>query len=692
MTITSTSIGTNSIDININGELNSGGIITAVDAALVAQGWAQFDLITPTGAAFAYQRIYRSTNIDGSTYKYMQLFFYPSETKIFIDFFESWNATTHVGTNQCFWGPMDVGAFVQYSYALCDIIILVSPRWVVFQTFINNEPGPWVGAFECERDAPEDTLLAGFPAWFATTSYMLGSGASCYGLESGVAGQASYSVAFPRNNYGTGYLASMYSGVTTPYYGSGSVSTANPATWASNLASSTASFGNYAWNTANKIVCAFRPRVQAEIHGRAIGPKITGGAYSIYNKINMNVDASYMWVSTGGTSTDHWVLPLHNFTYRGPTQTVNIPHASLTMITNSTTMYRKIYLAQNGYYYALAITGALHKINVTTLVLSVVASTGNLTDICYDGQYIWGAVYAANGTLMQIDTNNSDTVTIGAAVGASMSPVSIACDDTNIWIGCYFAGQAKVVQIVKATPSAVAFTTSLTGATSTPYPISIIVDNDGNAMVGTSNIFSSASQNFGITYTNFFQVKPGGTQVAFGLTGQADCQGVLMIAPRKCLLVDQSNTNNSSTSLSAYTVSTDTSTLSINIIQTLVAVSSLNNTLQWCANTISNTNMKISMIGGIPNCMFASTQGLTNLGTFYVNTPIHGNVPITAIATYIDLVSSEITTPVWGEFKYNMYYGTNNVNLYVSTSVWRADDGYATTVGAVGAGRLLLPV
>lgn len=119
--------------------------------ATEAAGWSVFD-----AAAGANQQVLRALNQDGTTYKYLSITA-TSTTAFTFAMYESWNASTHVGTNLAgasttnTWDATNGGYF--YFYATSKNII-----WM-----------PWTvggGYLDCKGSVMEfsrDTVPAGYP-------------------------------------------------------------------------------------------------------------------------------------------------------------------------------------------------------------------------------------------------------------------------------------------------------------------------------------------------------------------------------------------------------------------------------------------------------------------------------------------------------------------------------------------------
>jgi hypothetical protein len=417
MTITTTQLGTYTTQISLSGEVNGLGMITALDAAIVAAGWTQWDVSTLT-------RVYRILNLDGVTYKYIGIYIDPYNGKINTTSYESWNATTHVGTNEV--NTFGRSGEMGYLLSNTDVILMVSPYWLLIQTYISNQPSQWSGVVEFQRELSEDisTSVPCF-AWICSTFIFQGSPNgpvfSCQSFPrtlSGAVGNGVNPLLAPNNITG---------GWATPFKRLGFSTGLNGA----ELLNST----TFAWDTTKKNICSLRPTIGlTEIHGPAVGLKALYNAGSPFNKINVLVDSAFNYSSTGA-NTEHWLLGETPYIVQGLAN----PNGSVNGYTQATTVTtlngNGVNVVDTGAFFyisTLNATNSIQKLSSTGTLgspVTVTTSPAGCQDLCFDGRY----VYAATATgVTQFDTQNSDTaVSLALPNGAA----TLFYDGTSIWAG-----------------------------------------------------------------------------------------------------------------------------------------------------------------------------------------------------------------------------------------------------------------
>jgi hypothetical protein len=332
MTITTTQIGSKTTQITISGETSSTNIISAIDAAIVNAGWIQYDV------SLSNLRVYRALNADNTSYKYFGLHIDPIKRLIGTTSWESWNLSTHTGTNEVW--TANRGFTMGYAMNSTDIIVMASSRWCIIQTYIRNSASFWSGVIELVREFPEDTTAANYPCWAWVNSQLIGND---YDVNLSVTTAGTFrNFSLPRTRTGlTGQAASFQTSLVTPFdcfgYGGNMTST--------NLG---LSFGQarlgqvpevYPWDTTKKIVHTLRPRINlAETHGRMYGLKATAAqGYTAMNIASLPVDSDQFY-SSSGVATDHWLLSTHmvHSSFLGITQSsITVNSASVV----STTMF-----------------------------------------------------------------------------------------------------------------------------------------------------------------------------------------------------------------------------------------------------------------------------------------------------------------------------------------------------------------
>ena len=335
MTVTTTSIGTYSKQITVSGETSSTNIISAIDAAIVALGWTQYDVTLST------IKVYRCLNADGSTYKYFAYHIDTNKMVIGTTSFESWSTSTHTGTNEV-WNA-NRGWVMGYTMNSCDIIVMASSKWCIMQTYIRGIPSFWSGVLEVQREFPEDTAVAGYPCWIWVNSQLIGSDYDTNIADYTTSGTFR-NFSFPRTRVGdTGATAANNTSFITPFdrFGYGPKLTSANTGQGFGLQKAGVTPVVYSWDNTKKIVHTLRPRIGlAETHGRVYGLKATAAqGYSPMNIASVKVDSD-MFYSGSGTATDHWLLPTHvlNSRFLLATQTSASTSSAITFTINNTTL------------------------------------------------------------------------------------------------------------------------------------------------------------------------------------------------------------------------------------------------------------------------------------------------------------------------------------------------------------------
>lgn len=129
-------------------------LMTAINDWLVQHGWDLFDSVSATA------KVYRAVNAGGTTYKYMRL--EAISGYLDVKHYESWNATTHVGTN------LAAGATTYPALTLTSgtLYLFASNRWFYATGKTGTTFDYGNGICEFSRDNPTDTEAGGFPASF----------------------------------------------------------------------------------------------------------------------------------------------------------------------------------------------------------------------------------------------------------------------------------------------------------------------------------------------------------------------------------------------------------------------------------------------------------------------------------------------------------------------------------------------
>ena len=467
MTITTTQLGTYTTQITLSGEVNGLGMITALDAAIVAAGWTQWDISTPT-------RVYRILNRDGVTYKYVGIFIDPYNNKINTTVYESWDATLHTALNEVttFGRTGEMGSL----YSNTDIILMVSPNWLILQTFISNQPSQWSGVIEFERELAEDTTAYPCFAWVCSSLIM----------NKSPTGSLYPFVSFPRTKLGYTVLgAATPMSWSTPSLIIGS----NSGTGGEALVPYT----TYPWDTTKKNIHSLRPILNGtEIHGRAIGLKALYNAGAPFNKITVPVDTNLNYSITG-TNTEHWLL---GETIYSPTVFSPVTGGTGYMLGTSNNVLTSpgIAVVDTGVFYYITTSAAagLQKLSSTgTLgtLINVAGAPSTAQDVIFDGQY----VYVATATgISRFDTLNADAVsTLALTNGAA----TLFYDGTSVWASA--RGSRINTMIYKVAASTFTLSSTITLPNVTTSAIGGMCTNNAGILAVTTTLGPLYTVNIG---------------------------------------------------------------------------------------------------------------------------------------------------------------------------------------------------
>lgn len=488
MSVTTTSLGTNTKQITLSGETSSANFITALDTALTGMGWSQLDVSNQ------YYRVYNSTNLDGTTSKIIAIQIDPANFRIYTTSWESWNATTHVGTNEVYtWNRTGM---MGYALSNCDVIVMASSRWCVLQTFIRNQASCWSGVFELMREPNEDTASAGYPCWCWTSSALVFTCPTAYPT-------VAPTVSVPRTRGGlTGSAAATNNSFVTPLTRIGATGANPPA----QLGSSLPTFTTYGWNVSKKMTHPVRLLINGtELHGRVFGLKMTYNIGNQYNVASLTVDSNYNY-SVGGTATNHWVLQANpttatanvfNSSSNGTGYTT-LQTAALGGIQYSVAVGTGFYCTTNAGLYYIDASGA--SLGTPTVVSGV---TGNCMHVVYDGsQYVF---VASTVGVFRIDTLNSNAVTTITGT-SSLSLSWLAWDGTYVWAVPRATGAN--LSVYQINPSGTINGTYALGNASSTIS-DICVDNSGNAYVvfaGNGAVYKVTSTGTVTTFTTLANI------------------------------------------------------------------------------------------------------------------------------------------------------------------------------------------
>lgn len=290
-----TSLGDNSVKIQYSAAAALLDIRDTIETWLLAHGWVLWDNAAGTNAR-AYRAANKPDGVAAASYKYMVLDF-NTASHMFCKVYEAWDASTHAGTNLCYYSDT-AGYAVHVDTTNSGIMyIAATAQWAYFQSStvlegVGSTTGnSGCGIFEIARDNPEDLVSAGYPCW--------GWGSLNRMIE-----ERYYPFSPPRNRAGSTGISAASSLLTTILGGGGQTLT-NTGPLAA-----IPTYAN-AWNAKNWAVTARWGNVAGtlpEMKGRIFGLKfITKNQGFFMDDININVDADKFYSPTG-TLTGHWVF------------------------------------------------------------------------------------------------------------------------------------------------------------------------------------------------------------------------------------------------------------------------------------------------------------------------------------------------------------------------------------------------
>lgn len=480
MSVTTNTIGTNSRQLVISGETSIDNILTAVSNALVALGWTAYDTVT-TGANNAQVRqIFRVLCADGTTYKYLGILWHPNKGLFHTTCYESWNNTTHVGTNEVFTNGYTFPQGVQYSN--CSIYIFASARWAVLFSYVHGEPGPWSGVFEFEREVAEDTTGAGYPPFAWTCSNIIGEPVGHH-QSVGTSSADAWCMSFPRTPHPyTGVDAAMYTSIIS---GFGQYPTGIPTGYQINHAGKLGgAIASYAWDTSKKPIHVLKGAGvnSAFPHGRMYGVKAIGPTGDILDTVVLPVDANYHYVSSGGTNTDHLVLPINGGYHMNYNYGANKLAGTLFGTGMASTDSYDGVLVKGKFIYTGCASG-IWKIDIDSGVCALVYSTATVSSVEYDGgAYIYFATGAGVTRLAVAD----DSLThLTAGTGGC---VALAIDETYIYASSRTPSTTPKIDCILRSTFTVEGSYTFTALSQSSQACSLCVDYAGNCYALVGNV------------------------------------------------------------------------------------------------------------------------------------------------------------------------------------------------------------
>ena len=326
MAITESVLGPNSSVFTYGSTDTISTIMAAFDTYITAHGWEIYDnaesavgnaLMSQSGSCAG--RIYRALQ-DGSTtqYKYVGIGLYNYSTNTLyytLRIFESWNATTHVGTND---GTFYNGATVVYSAFSTtglsstasgnSFIVYANKKWLAIRSRTNTlNYGTMIGAFEIRKDYGEDATIPSviFLTNNTVSNYPNSATVNVYGCPRNTNGAVAIT-GNSRNTIVTAFGSAQWTGSSS--YTPTLAYITNTGIVPNGLLTMTAAEVGANGNTI------------AKMRGRIMGIKLVHGGvnWNDQDLVQSQCDADYFQISSGGTLVSHHIINQNNpgtFTY-----------------------------------------------------------------------------------------------------------------------------------------------------------------------------------------------------------------------------------------------------------------------------------------------------------------------------------------------------------------------------------------
>lgn len=297
MAITETILGPNSSMFVMAATDTPATIMAAVDTYVTSKGWILHD--AAAASPLTVGRVYKAFQQGSSSmYKYVQIGFGPNNYMLKI--WESWNETTHVGTNDG--SNINQGTSVSqpnnFAWAMVDgaaLVIFANPRWLAMRTRTNTLVfGNIVGAFEISKDFSEDpTIPTNIFICSHQLAYPSATNPGYYGSLRGVS-----------NATVTGVSATAYNNVITAL---GFPTLGFPL---SALTGGTTQNGVLTMTAAEHIIASNNQAI-SKLRGRIYGLKMVYGT-SVWNdmdRASVLVDSNYHQSTSGNACVHHLINP-----------------------------------------------------------------------------------------------------------------------------------------------------------------------------------------------------------------------------------------------------------------------------------------------------------------------------------------------------------------------------------------------
>ena len=307
MAITETVLGPNSSQFTFTATDTTATIMAALDTYITAHGWELYDNAAGAQGVAGTNpvgRVYRALQSTGSSlYKYVGVII--ASGWFAIKIYDSWNASTHTGTNAQFYLNTAITNAVDASSIASNvgtdgaaIIMFVHPKWLAARTKTNaNILSNMIGCFEISKDYGEDPTFPSHIFMSTGIDNRIGSnGTGSYGA--GI--YSSPKVYSYTASTLTGASAVPYCTVLTPFGGifnGGSLANMLPTAFSGATTMVAAELASPAGNLSR----------QALLRGRIFGLKLGYGsvAWNDMDTAQIVCDSNYFENASGTATTFH---------------------------------------------------------------------------------------------------------------------------------------------------------------------------------------------------------------------------------------------------------------------------------------------------------------------------------------------------------------------------------------------------
>ena len=163
MTVTTHSLGSNSVALEYTSGTTASGIQYAIKDFITAHGWQKMETDLHYSGDYTYWG-YRALNKDGSTYKYCRIFTNttPTPALLHIQPCETYNASTHIGTNYAYGADNGDNALRLNLGSSGFVYVFANSRYIIMHSYYGSIYGcstgsAFIGCCETKPAHSEDT-------------------------------------------------------------------------------------------------------------------------------------------------------------------------------------------------------------------------------------------------------------------------------------------------------------------------------------------------------------------------------------------------------------------------------------------------------------------------------------------------------------------------------------------------------